>query len=329
MSRRVVAAGVAVLLFAALAGCQGPQSALDPGGADASTLARLFWVMLAGAVILWVAMNGLIFYAWRAKPRPVSEKSARLLIFCGGVIFPTVVLFALLTYGLSIMPDQRAPGEDLRVEVTGEQWWFRVAYWPEGASEPIHSANEIVLPVGQRSEITLKADQVIHSFWLPSIAGKTDMIPGRVTRMSLLPTVPGEFRGQCAEFCGESHAWMAFTARTMTPEDFAVWLETEAAPAQEPETELQALGRDLFLSQGCGGCHAIRGTPARGRVGPDLTHLGSRGNLAAGALEVTQEDLIAWITNPEAIKPAAKMPAFDHLPRPQIAAMAAYLESLE
>lgn len=313
----------------ALAGCRGPQSALDPAGADASSLASLFWVMLAGAVVLWLLMNGLIFYAWRAKPRPISSKAARILIFGGGVVFPTFVLFFLVAYGLSMMPDQRAPGEGLRVEVTGEQWWFRVAYWPEGATEPIHSANEIVLPVGVRSEITLKADQVIHSFWLPSIAGKTDMFPGRVTRMSLLPTEPGEFRGQCAEFCGESHAWMAFTARTMTPDDFAAWAEAEARPAEVPETDLQERGLDLFLSEGCGGCHAIRGTPARGRVGPDLTHLASRGNLAAGALEVTVPDLIAWISHPEAIKPGAKMPAFDHLPLEDIAAMAAYLESLE
>ena len=320
---------LAPIAILALAGCRGPQSALDPAGADASTLAGLFWVMLAGAVVLWLLMNGLIFYAWRAKPRPIPATSARLLIFGGGVVFPTVVLFGLLTYGLSIMPDQRAPGEGLRVEVTGEQWWFRVAYWPEGASEPIHSANEVVLPVGIRSEITLKADQVIHSFWLPSIAGKTDMFPGRTTRMSLMPTEPGEFRGQCAEFCGESHAWMAFTARTMTPDDFAAWMADEAAPAEEPETEAEARGREVFMAEGCGGCHAIRGTPARGRVGPDLTHLASRGNLAAGALEVTQDDLVAWITDPEAIKPGAKMPAYDHLPREDIVAMAAYLESLE
>ena len=327
MTRRAAAA-LCLLSLLALAACTGPQSALDPAGRDSATLSRLFWFMLAGAAVLWAAMNGLMFYAWRVDPRPMSVRGARTLIFAGGVVLPTVVLSGLLGYGLSVMPDQRAPGDGLRVEVTGEQWWFRVEYWPEGAAEPIRSANELVLPVGSRSEITLKADQVIHSFWLPSLGGKTDMIPGRVNRMSLEPTAVGEFRGQCAEFCGESHAWMAFTAKTLSPDDFAAWLTAEAAPAAPPRTDLARRGRDAFMAQGCGGCHAIRGTPARGRVGPDLTHLGSRLNLAAGALEVTRPDLIAWITDPSAVKPAARMPAYDHLDTGTIAAMAAYLEGL-
>ncbi len=320
----------AVLAGAGLAAsCGGPQSALAPAGSDAATLSHLFYVLLAGAVVLWLAMNGLMLWVWRIDPRPMSPKRARLLIFAGGIVFPTCVLSALLVWGLSIMPDQRAPGEGLRVEVTGEQWWFRVHYWPEGATEPIRSANEIVLPVGARSEITLKADQVIHSFWLPSLAGKTDMIPGRVTRMSMEPTEPGEFRGQCAEFCGDSHAWMAFTAKTMTPEAFDAWLAAEAGPAAPPEGELAEAGRQAFLAQGCGGCHAIRGTPARGRVGPDLTHLASRLSLAAGALPMTEAALARWIANPAAVKPGAKMPAYDHLAPDTIRAMAAYLKGLE
>ncbi len=318
-----------VAAAALLAACDGPQSALDTAGTDAETLSHLFYVLLAGAVVLWLGMNGLMLWVWRIDPRPMPPRYARRLIFFGGIVFPTVVLTALLTWGLSIMPDQRAPGEGLRVEVTGEQWWFRVDYWPEGATEPIRSANEIVLPVGARSEITLKADQVIHSFWLPSLAGKTDMIPGRVTRMSMEPTEPGEFRGQCAEFCGDSHAWMAFTARTMLPGDFEAWLADEAGPADAAQGEVAEAGRRAFMAQGCGGCHAIRGTPARGRVGPDLTHLASRGSLAAGALPMTEEALARWIADPAAVKPGAKMPAYDHLRDDTIRAMAAYLKGLE
>ncbi|SPJ23449.1 cytochrome c oxidase subunit II [Palleronia abyssalis] len=322
-------AAPALAAFGFLTACVGPQSALDPAGRDAETLADLFFWLVAGAVVLWVLMNGLMFYAWRAKPRPISPKTGRWLIFGGGIVFPTVVLAGLLSYGLSVIPDQRAPGEGLRVEITGEQWWFRVAYWPEGATEPIHSANEVVFPVGQRSELTLKADQVIHSFWLPSLAGKTDMIPGRVNRMSLEPTEPGEFRGQCAEYCGESHAWMAFTALTLMPEEFDAFLQDLAAPAVPPDTEVGQAGRTAFMAHGCGGCHTIRGTPARGNVGPDLTHVGSRLNLAAGALDVTVPDLAAWITDPKAIKAGAKMPAYDHLDPDEIVAMAVYLEGLK
>lgn len=314
---------------ALLAACNGPQSVLAPGGADAATLAGLFWVMLAGAVVIWCLMNGLLFYVTRMNPRPMSQRAAFALIVGGGIAFPSIVLAMLLGYGLSIMPDQRAPGDGLRVAVTGKQWWWEVAYWPEGAEAPVVSANHIVLPIGSRSEITLDADAVIHSFWIPSFGGKTDMIPGRTNRMSLEPTVPGSYRGQCAEFCGESHAKMAFGVEALAPDDFDAWLAREAAPAAEPASDLARAGRAAFLAEGCGGCHAVRGTPARGRVGPDLTHLAARDLLAAGALPMTRAALVEWITDPEAAKPGARMPSYDHLPRDRIVAMAAYLEGLE
>ena len=318
-----------LLALPLLVACDGPQSALDPGGVDAEVLAELFWVMLAGAVVLWCLLNGLVFYVTRAHSRALSQRAAWALIVGGGVLFPSVVLAILLSYGLSIMPDQRAPGDGVRVAVTGNQWWWEVAYWPEGAEEPIITANHVVLPTGARSEITLAAERVIHSFWIPALGGKTDMIPGRITRMSLEPTVPGSYRGQCAEFCGESHAEMAFGVEALAPDDFDAWLEHVAAPADEPETDLAREGREVFLAEGCGGCHAVRGTPARGRVGPDLTHLAARDLLAAGALPMTREALVAWITDPEAVKPGARMPAYDHLPRERIVAMAACLEGLE
>lgn len=320
---------LAVLALPLLAGCEGQQSVLAPAGADAETLAGLFWIMLAGAIVLWCLVNGLMFYVTRMNPRAMSARGAWMLIVGGGIVFPTVVLAILLSYALSIMPDQRAQGDGMRVEVTGKQWWWQVAYWPEGAESPVVTANHIVLPTGARAEITLNAEKVIHSFWIPALGGKTDMIPGRTNRMSLEPTVPGEYRGQCAEFCGESHAEMAFGVEVLTPEDFDAWLAREAAPAQAPQTDLAREGRDIFLAEGCGGCHAVRGTPARGTVGPDLTHLASRTLLAAGALPMEREALIDWIADPESVKPGARMPAYDHLPRERIVAMAAYLEGLE
>ncbi len=316
-------------LTLSLAACDGPQSALSPGGRDADVLASLFWIMLIGAVAIWLLINGLFFFLTRIRPRAMPRRAAEALIIGGGIVFPTIVVAGLLTYGLSIMPDQRAVGKGTRIEVVGEQWWWRVHYWPEGADEPIVAANEIRLPAGTRSEITLKAARVIHSFWIPGLGGKTDMIPGRVNRMSLEPTETGTYRGQCAEFCGDSHALMALNAVVLRPESFDAWLGRIARPAGPPETELARKGAAVFLSEGCGACHAIRGTAAAGRLGPDLTHLASRTSLAAGILDMTPEALAAWITDPDAIKPGARMPGYDHLAQAEMTALVAYLEGLE
>ncbi|WP_323764434.1 c-type cytochrome [Marinovum sp.] len=318
----------AVLASLALAGCAGRQSVLDPAGRDAQVLADLFWVMFAGAVVLWLLLNGLIYYTTRVAPRPLSPRAAEALIIGGGVVFPTILLAALLTYALWEMPQQRAPGQGLELQVTGHQFWWRVEYWPDGAEVPVVSANEIRLPTGSRSEIVLNAERVIHSFWIPALGGKTDMIPGRETRMSLEPVRAGEYRGQCTEFCGESHAFMSFGAVTMAPEEFDAWLAAEAAPARAPETEGEKRGAALFLSEGCGGCHAVRGTEASGTVGPDLTHLAGRTTLAAGLLPMEQPALARWLADPEHFKPGVEMPAYGHLPEEDLQALAQYLMGL-
>jgi cytochrome c oxidase subunit 2 len=282
--------------------------------------------MLVGAVVLWIGINGLFFYASRVSARPVSRARAELLILGGGVALPVVVITSLLAYGLSIMPDQRAPGDGLRLRVTGEQFWWRVEYWPPGAAEPVVSANEVRLPVGQRTEIDLVATDVIHSFWLPALGGKTDLIPGRVNRMSLEPTEAGTWRGQCAEYCGLSHALMAFQAVTLEEADFASWLAQEAK-GLTPEARA-ADGHMIFTSQGCGACHALRGTESRGSVGPDLTHLGSRATIAAGILPMNAGTLADWIRDPEAFKPGVEMPGYDHMDRGDLATLALWLEGL-
>ena len=302
---------------------------LAPAGEDAAILATLFWIMLAGAVVVWLVINGLMLYVWRINVGEMSSRRAEAIIIGGGIVFPTVVIGALLTYALSTMPEMRAPGTATVLNVTGEQWWWRVEYWPEGADAPISSANEIVLPAGSRSEIRLAANRVIHSFWVPALGGKTDMIPGRETRMSLLPTEAGVYRGQCTEFCGESHAWMAFTAVVLPPEGYADWLEHAATDAVPPATPEAERGRNVFFAEGCGACHAVRGTPAAGRVGPDLTHLASRETLAAGALPMTREALMRWVRAPGAVKPGAEMPGYDHLAPEALSDLAAYLEGLE
>ncbi|WP_435170462.1 cytochrome c oxidase subunit II [Falsirhodobacter sp. 1013] len=319
----------ALALLVAVAGCSGRQSALSPAGEDAAWLRDLWIVMLVGAVLLWTALNGMFYFVTRIRPRDWPERYANRLIIGGGVIFPTVLVGTLLAYGLSMMPHMRADGNGLVVKVRAEEWWWRVEYWPAGATAPIVTANEIRLPTGQRTELLLDANKYIHSFWIPALGGKMDMFPGRETRMTLRPETPGVYRGQCAEFCGPSHALMAFEAVILTPEDFTGWLEAEAAPALPPATPEAQRGEALFRDEGCGACHAVRGTDFEGLVGPDLTHLASRESLGAGIMEVTRDDLVNWIAHTGDIKPAVAMPAYDWLEGPQLADLAAYLEGLK
>ena len=321
--------GAALIGVVLLAGCEGPQSALDPAGLDAAQTLRLFWVMLAGAVVIWIALNGLLFYITRINIGRMSRWLAEGIIIGGGIVFPLIVLSSLLAYSLPMMPDQRRPGGELTVRVLGERWWWRVEYWPQGADAPIASANEIRLPAGRRSDFTLSSAKVIHSFWIPALGGKMDMFPGRVTEMSLDPTTPGVYRGQCAEFCGQSHALMAFPAVVMEGAAFDDWLAAQAGPAQEPDTPQGEAGRAIFFREGCGACHTVRGTPAAGDVGPDLTHVGGREALAAGTLPMTRDALMGWIAAPDEIKPDAEMPGYDHLPEDDLAALATYLLELE
>lgn len=325
--------GCAKILFVfapllVLVGCGSEQSFLNTAGQDAASIATLFWVMLAGAVVLWLLVNGAFYYISRVAPGQIDQRYARHVLIGGGIVLPTVVLSALLVWGLSLLPDPRQPGDGLVVKVTGEQWWWRVEYWPEGADAPIVSANEIRLPVGQRTEFHLTSDKVIHSFWIPALGGKMDMFPGRETMISLHPESVGTYRGQCAEFCGASHAWMAFAAVVMTPGDFDAWLAAEAADAVPPADDRAARGAQVFQSEGCGACHTIRGTDAVGEVGPDLTHIGSRQTLGAGRSKVTLEDLSVWINHTEMLKPEVKMPSYDLQPE-ALDDLAHFLEGLE
>ena len=320
-----------VALVLVLAGCEGRQSALAPAGREAAQLATLFWFMLAGAVVLWVLVNGLFLYVTRLNPRPLSRRLAESVIIGGGIVFPFVVLAALLGYGLSIMPMQREPGSGLTLHVTGEQWWWRVEYRLDGepAARAVVAANEVRLPVGRRTEIRLDSAEVIHSFWIPALAGKTDMFPGRETRMALEPDRTGVFRGQCAEFCGTSHGLMAFEAVVMEADAFDAWLERERGEASPPADALSRRGQAVFLAEGCGACHAVRGTPASGGYGPDLTHVGGRESLGAGVLSPEPDSFARWIAHTDVVKPDVDMPSYGHLAEDDLEALASYLAGLE
>jgi cytochrome c oxidase subunit II len=314
----------------ALAGCDGPQSALATAGAGATEIADLWWVMAAGAALIYVLVLGCAVYAAVITPDRHPRFPGQAFIVVGGVVLPVVVLASLLTYSFVLGRDlSRGPGpEALRIEVIGKQWWWEVRYLLRGGGEPVVSANELRLPVGQPVELLLSSTDVIHSFWLPSIAGKRDMIPGRVNRLVLEAEEPGVYRGQCAEFCGGPHALMAFYAIAEPARDFARWLEREAAPAAAPDDPSLHRGRDLFHASGCGVCHTIRGTPAAGKLGPDLTHLGGRMSLGAGILPNNVGTIAGWIADTQHIKPANKMPSFNTFSGVELRAIAAYLASL-
>lgn len=316
-----------------LSACSGPQNALDAAGFEAAEVLRLFWGMLAGAVAIWVFVVAISYYASRGKSQQHSEKAGLRLIIWGGCVFPTLVLAALLVWGLAMMPQLRGPANGPTIAVSGERFWWRIAYDVEG--EPgvvrnlptggIPSANELWIPVNRRTEVLLGSPDVIHSFWVPSLAGKMDAIPGRVNRLILEPTELGVFNGACAEFCGTAHAQMGLRVVVVSEQRFAEYVRRQAEPARRTN----ALGFKLFRQSGCGACHTVRGTQADADVGPDLTHLASRRTLAAGLLPMTKDNIAAFIGSPDHLKPGVEMPSFDVLPTGQIDEIAKWLGSLE
>jgi cytochrome c oxidase subunit II len=318
-----------VLAVLALAGCDGPQSALVPAGRAAARITDLFWGMAIGLAIVWLGVVALAIYAYASR-RAHSTRTARLVIVGGGVVFPIVVLTGLLIYGLSIMPSllPAGPPAAVKIHVTGHQYWWRVRYIRDGLVA-FELANEVHLPVDQRVEFELESRDVIHSFWIPALGGKVDMIPGRTTRVVYEPTAPGIYRGTCAEYCGTSHAWMSLYAVVEDLGAYERWFAAQAAAAIAPTERAAIAGADQFLANGCGACHAIRGTPAKGVIGPDLTHVGSRLSLAAGALPNTADALRRWIARTTHVKPAAHMPAFGMLPPDAVDALATYIEGLQ
>jgi cytochrome c oxidase subunit II len=322
--RRLLPAALAVLVA-----CDGPQSALSPAGRDAEKIAELFWWMAGGALVVWLLVMGLVVYAILFRSRHHDPRKTRRLIIGGGALFPTIVLAVLLVLGLRLLPDMLDHGDanHPRVHVSGEQWWWRVTYELEDGTR-FELANELRLPVGQRTPLFLESPDVIHSLWVPSLAGKIDMIPGRVNRMALEPTRTGTFRGACAEYCGSSHAKMALHVIVIEPHEFEEWTRAQRAPARPPAPGTATRGAELFALHGCGACHKVRGTRADGLIGPDLTHVGSRHALAAGTVEAGVDGLVKWLSSTQKLKPGVRMPAFDMLSEGDLKALATYLDGL-
>lgn len=318
---------VALLSMSALSACS-PQSALSPAGADADRIALLSWVLLTGAAAILLIVIAALAMAIRGPKTTRRVLSSASMIRFGGIVFPVVTLTILLGYGLWLMRASiAAPGPAaLEIEVTGEQWWWRIAYRRAGTA-PIAEANEIRIPVGRDIDFVLRSNDVIHSFWVPSLGGKLDMIPGRTNTLRLRAERPGIYRGQCAEYCGGPHALMALEIVAMPPAEFDAWL-AEVEPGPRPAEAKLAQGEKLFLSAGCGACHTVRGANAAGLIGPDLSRIGGRRFLAAATLRNTPENLAGFIVDPQAAKPGALMPPFAIFSAEEIDSLTSYLGSL-
>jgi len=321
VGQRTIRACCTGALAAIVAGCSFEQSALHPAGRDAEELASLTWFMFGAAVVVWAIVMGATIYAVLGKKRPRSEKFADRLILIGGVAFPTIGLAILLVFGLALLPSwTSAEAPDLRVNVRAEQYWWRLGYeLPDGTV--VETANELHLPNDSTIEFVLSSTDVIHSFWIPALGGKMDAIPGRTNVLRLTPTKPGTYRGVCAEFCGPSHAFMAFPVVVHEADSFPGWLSAQQVPA--------VAGNPTFAGAGCGACHSVRGVSETGSVGPDLTHFGSRKTIGAGTLPNTRDNLLAWLTAPAHIKPGVGMPSYASLPEADRAEIADYLMGLQ
>lgn len=312
-----------------LVGCSGQQSALDPAGEESEAVYRLFVVMVIGGAAIWLGVTALLIHAARHRQASWTAEKASALIAWGGVAFPIVVLLLLLGYAIWLMPAIRpwTPAEKTNgaIAVTGEQFWWRIRY-PAGEGQPaFETANEIRLPVGKPATFSLEATDVIHSFWIPALGGKMDMIPGRTNFLTLTPIRTGVYRAACAEFCGASHAYMAFSVVVMNEEAFDAWRGRQI----EGHASIADKGRQLIRHHGCLGCHSLRGAEIAGGTAPDFTLIGARQSIGAGTLSNTPENIARFIRSPSSVKPGAKMPNFDMLPQDDIAEIARYLGALK
>lgn len=318
-----------------LSGCSGIQSTLEPAGPHAELIATLWWVMfVVGALIFALVMVLLLAASLRslrsARARPLSARHSRRLVIAGGIVLPLVVVvpFAVSSFSISRAVTPALPDDALTIEVVGRLWWWEVHYLDAEGERTLTTANEIHIPVGQPVRVLLKSDNVIHSFWVPRLQGKVDMIPGEVNTLQLHADRPGVYRGQCAEYCGTQHALMAFEVVAEPPQQFRAWFARQRMPAAAPATTDARRGLEVFLNASCVDCHAIRGTEAEATKGPDLTHLASRLTLAAGTVPNRRGHLAGWIADPQRIKPGALMPPTE-LPAADLRALLAYLESLK
>ena len=329
----------------ALIGCAGPyQSAVDTGGSEAGRIATLWWVFLAVLSAIFLTVMVLLFLSLtrhrhrsgrdvlEAVHAPSGETERRLTrIVAIATVATVLILFGLLIGSISTgkaLANPPGRRHALTVEVTGNQWWWSVRYMNDDPQRIVATANEMHIPVGRPVRIRGLSQDVIHSFWVPGLNGKRDLIPSRVTEEWIEADRPGRFRGQCAEFCGLQHAHMAFWVVAEPEDKFEAWMEHQRQPAHSPTDPDQQRGYQVFLNSSCVLCHNITGTPAKGQEAPDLTHFASRLTIAAGTLPNNKGNLGGWILDPQTIKPGNHM-ATVHLNPGDVQPLLDYVESLQ
>ncbi len=333
-----------------------PPPVLDPAGPYSDKVATLAWSLFALGAIVTAIVVAALWIAVKGPPAWKSKLGGERAIWLGGVAFPGVVLSVLLVWGLTLTASLTHPirGDEMRIRVTGEMWWFRVQYLDPAGAVVMEDANEIHIPVGQPVVLELESADVIHSFWVPHLSGKKDMIPGRRTLLRIKADRAGVFGGVCAEYCGGQHALMGFVAVAHERAAWQRWLRDRrkrlggafARKAEAPEgtrtypgdasgypVSAESLpgydprqGYALFLDSGCGACHRVAGSQANGLAGPDLTHVASRRTLGAGILPNHRGTLIGWIGDSQSIKPGNRMPSYDMLSADELGHIAAFLE---
>jgi cytochrome c oxidase subunit 2 len=308
----------------------GLQSALQPRGEHAEQIARLWDLFLVVCAVVWLlVMIALALALLRRRAVPILGNTAGAVKAVAAATGVTVlILFGLLissiftARGIAYVPESA-----VQVVITGRQWWWQIDYEHPDHSKKITTANELTIPVGMPVHVTLRSSDVIHSFWVPNLHGKQDLIPGYTNAILLQAKRAGVWRGQCAEFCGLQHAKMGLWVNALPPEEFAAWAESERLPSRIPSTPEQRKGQEVFMRSPCPLCHTIQGTGASGKTGPDLTHFASRRSIGAATLPNRRGYLAGWILDTQHVKPGAQMPSIQ-LDQGDLEPLLAYLESL-
>jgi cytochrome c oxidase subunit 2 len=325
--------GLALFGLALLASGCGAQSPLDPESEPARKIADLWWWMLAASGVVVLGALVLLLWSWRRRSKeglPLLGKDERAstgMVVTFGVIIPILSLVALfIVSDVIVIRHTEAPAKastQMTIEVTARQWFWEVRYPGTTAV----TANEIHIPARARVNAVVRTADVIHSFWVPQLNRKVDAVPGHPNRILLYADKPGRYRGDCAEFCGAQHSHMGLYVYADEPGRFRAWLAAQAQPAREPTSAEERSGRSVFLSEQCASCHTIRGTPARGGIGPDLTHLKSRSTIGALTYPNRKGYLAGWVLDPQHAKPGNKMPGLN-LSAQDFQVLFTYLQSL-
>ena len=316
-----------------VSGCSGSQSALNPYGAPAIHVEHLIVGIVVLSGVIWLLVMVMLALALRRGRRAEAEgqtSEGRLTMTVSAAVAVTVATIAGMTIASFYTTRSVGLPESAAVTITvrAQQWWWQVIYTGFDGTSTFQTANEIHIPVGQDVRLQLESADVVHSFWVPSLAGKQDLVPGRPNDLLLRAEKPGVYRGQCAEFCGLQHSHMAVMVIAEAPSDYARWITSQRANAMMPADPDAASGQAAFLAKPCAACHTIRGTQATGTTGPDLTHIGSRQTIAAGLVETTRGSLAAWIADPQTLKPGNNMPMVP-LTSIELQNISAYMDSLK